>query len=155
MQNETARWVHNGDPLDATYAEAASPDDLTLTDAQMDVLAERHSPVGYRVTRGSAYRTCDDRADRWYVERTDATAVDRRGPGHASLSEALGAADQSAVDDLPADLRAARDRLGYSQTKMAAALGVPMRTYQSWEGGQEPQHPDLIRLAVAEVERRS
>lgn len=51
-------------------------------------------------------------------------------------------------------LRAARDRLGLSQRAMAEAMDIPLRTYESWEGGQEPQHPSLVRLAVAELERR-
>lgn len=149
-------WVHDGDPMDATATDGADDlNDLVLTDEQMDALAATVAPVGYRVVRGAYQGTSDDRADRWYVEREDATVVDRRGPGHATVGEALEDADRRSLEELAADLRATRDRLGLSQRAMAAALRVPLRTYESWEGGQEPQHPSVLRLAVAELERRA
>lgn len=44
---------------------------------------------GYEVNRGSYLDTTDDRIDRWYVERVDASAVDRTGRGYRTRREAL------------------------------------------------------------------
>ena len=53
--------------------------------------ARRH---GYEVNRGSYMGTTDDRLDRWYIERTDADAVDRRGRGYRTRREALAEIDR-------------------------------------------------------------
>lgn len=45
--------------------------------------------AGYTITRGAYQGTPDDRLDRWYVERIDADAHDRRGPGYRTRREAL------------------------------------------------------------------
>lgn len=55
---------------------------------------------------------------------------------------------------LPGLLRATRARLGLAQPAMADRLGVPMRTYQSWEAGQVPQHPELVVRALRDVQER-
>lgn len=48
-------------------------------------------------------------------------------------------------------LRKWRDRLGLSQARAAAALGVSLRTYKRWEQ-DGPQYPTLVRLACAALE---
>lgn len=49
----------------------------------------------------------------------------------------------------PADLRAIRDRLGLSQAKLAAALGVTEHTVAVWERGEQGiRHPLLLRYAL-------
>ena len=49
------------------------------------------TPSGYLVARGSYYGTSDDRAAGWYVERDDASMVDRRGRGHSNRQAAFDA----------------------------------------------------------------
>ena len=54
----------------------------------------------------------------------------------------------------PADLRAARIRLGLSQRKLAQVFGVPQQTVSRWECGLIAiQHPLIIALALKELER--
>lgn len=46
------------------------------------------------VERGAYYGTTDDRADRWYIDWTpDSPMIDRRGPGYATVQEAIDAID--------------------------------------------------------------
>lgn len=45
--------------------------------------------TGYSFERGSFYGTCDDRADRWYIDHADDSLRDRRGPGHRTRADAL------------------------------------------------------------------
>jgi transcriptional regulator with XRE-family HTH domain len=43
-----------------------------------------------------------------------------------------------------------RDEKGWTQAATAAAAGIPLRTYQNWEGGvREPVMSNLISLAKA------
>jgi transcriptional regulator with XRE-family HTH domain len=53
----------------------------------------------------------------------------------------------------PAELKAARQRLGLTQTQVAEALGVALRTYQVYEqpGGQVPAW--LAREAATMIHR--
>ena len=54
----------------------------------------------------------------------------------------------------PADLRAARIRLGLSQRALAQAFGVPQQTLSRWETGfMAIQHPLILRLALKALER--
>ena len=53
--------------------------------------------------------------------------------------------------DLSETLHQWRATLRLTQPVAAAALGVPLRTYQGWEGGREPEHPTLLRLALTAV----
>ena len=46
----------------------------------------------------------------------------------------------------PADLRAVRQARGETQTELAAALGVDMRTIQRWEAGKSPIPVAVERL---------
>lgn len=48
---------------------------------------------------------------------------------------------------LPSELKEARLRLGLTQSKMAAALATPFRTYQDWESGTS-RIPGAVTLAV-------
>lgn len=49
-------------------------------------------------------------------------------------------------------LRAVRKHLGHSQREMAAKLGVPYRTYQAYEQGQQPPKMILLdRLGEREI----
>jgi len=45
--------------------------------------------LGYTIVRGSYTGTPDDRADRWYIDHDDDTAVDHTGPGYASRVDVL------------------------------------------------------------------
>lgn len=45
--------------------------------------------LGYRVRRGSYYGTCDDRADRWYVDHVDSECINHCGPGFPTRADAL------------------------------------------------------------------
>lgn len=54
----------------------------------------------------------------------------------------------------PSALRSWRASLGLTQAGAAKALGLSLRTFQSWEGGEYPQtFPTLLRLACAFVSR--
>ena len=46
----------------------------------------------------------------------------------------------------PADLRAWRAAMGYTQPQAAQALGVSLRTIKAWEGG-ETAVPAIVPLA--------
>ncbi|MDB6133045.1 MAG: family transcriptional regulator [Verrucomicrobiales bacterium] len=48
--------------------------------------------------------------------------------------------------DLRRKLKAAREKLGLSQSKFAAHIGVPPRTLQHWE--QDRMTPDAFKLAL-------
>lgn len=48
----------------------------------------------------------------------------------------------------PADLRAWRAAMGYTQPQAAQALGVSLRTIKAWEGG-ETAVPAIVPLACA------
>ena len=50
--------------------------------------------------------------------------------------------------DFAADLRQLRKDLGLTQTRAAALLGVPMRTYQDWEGSEHNPPPYVQRMAL-------
>ena len=53
-----------------------------------------HTYRGWRIERGAYQGTTDDRLDRWYPQRPDRDAIDRRGPGYATLREAREAIDE-------------------------------------------------------------
>lgn len=46
----------------------------------------------------------------------------------------------------PADIRAWRSAMGYTQQQAAQALGVSLRTIKAWEGG-ETAVPAIVPLA--------
>lgn len=47
----------------------------------------------FRPTRGAYHGTHDDRIDRWYIDDSESTVVDRRGPGYRTKAEAQAACD--------------------------------------------------------------
>ena len=56
-------------------------------------LAKIAKENGYSLVRGAYIGTCDDRADRWYVEHESDTIIDRRGAGYATKKDAYDAID--------------------------------------------------------------
>jgi DNA-binding XRE family transcriptional regulator len=55
-----------------------------------------------------------------------------------------------------AELKAWRQRLGWTQAEAAAWLGVAKRSYENWEcGHRNPGHPMGIRLRMEMASRRS
>lgn len=46
----------------------------------------------------------------------------------------------------PADIRAARERAGLTQSAAAALLDLPQQHWQRWETGTHRLHPQLWRL---------
>ena len=57
--------------------------------------------------------------------------------------------------DLRHDLSSWRARLGLTQAEAAAALDVPLRTFQGWEMGRAVDRPTIVRLALWAVEEKS
>ena len=55
--------------------------------------------AGYEVVRGAYTGTCDDRADRWYIQHDDDNVVDRRGSGFGRAMDAWEAAYLTATED--------------------------------------------------------
>lgn len=58
----------------------------------------------------------------------------------------------------PAELRAARVRLGLSQVAMARAVGASLRTYIAWEVGERPAPATVdpaTRALLAEAGREA
>jgi hypothetical protein len=51
------------------------------------IMSKTHTYRGFVIERGSYYNTTDDRADRWYARRPSDEMIDRRGPGHRTLSD--------------------------------------------------------------------
>ena len=51
----------------------------------------------------------------------------------------------------PEILRSTRARLGLSQAKLAAVLGVSPRAVELWEAGKRTP-PDYLRLALERIE---
>jgi transcriptional regulator with XRE-family HTH domain len=50
-------------------------------------------------------------------------------------------------------LRAWRTRVGWSQKRLADALGVPVNTVARWERGEiRVQHPTILRLALERLD---
>lgn len=114
----------------------------------LDDLARSASPPWYTIRRGSYYGTNDDNAERWYVERADADMVDRRSRGHATISDALAAADEATADALPDRLRSWREAANLSQADAAVRLGVSLRTLHGWESGGPPVSAVLVAWAI-------
>ncbi len=48
----------------------------------------------------------------------------------------------------PAEIRAAREDVGLSQTEAAALLHTTCRTWQQWEAGDRRMHPAFWELFV-------
>ena len=60
----------------------------------------------------------------------------------------VGGQDETAITFMDAQgLRAIRAELGLSQRKMAEALEISIRTYISWENGQN-RVPKLLKMAL-------
>lgn len=60
-----------------------------FTDAEMDRHAASSAPSGWTIRRGGYLGTTDNRADRWYIDREESDAWDRRGPGYATIQAAV------------------------------------------------------------------
>lgn len=56
-------------------------------------------------------------------------------------------------EELKRKLKEVRERLGLSQSQMAAKLGVPKRTLQSWENDQRT--PSALALEALEAKLKS
>lgn len=52
----------------------------------------------------------------------------------------------------PADLKAWRERMGWSQPRLAEALGVHPMTVSKWERGESEWQP-FLPLALEQLER--
>ncbi|MEG1880155.1 MAG: helix-turn-helix domain-containing protein [Oscillospiraceae bacterium] len=50
-------------------------------------------------------------------------------------------------------LKEARKKANLSQTKAALLIGVPLRTWQNWEGGKRIPPDYVERLIIAELLR--
>lgn len=54
----------------------------------------------------------------------------------------------------PKELLRWRKRLGWSQSRLAEALGVPPNTVARWERGELTiRHPTVLRLALERLEQ--
>lgn len=53
----------------------------------------------------------------------------------------------------PAEIRAARERLGLTQTAAAALVHSALRSWQQWEAGDRAMHPALWELFRAKGRR--
>lgn len=57
--------------------------------------------------------------------------------------------------EAPRALRETRDALGWSQSRLGDALGVPKNTIAKWErGDQRIAHPMILRLALDALQAR-
>lgn len=54
----------------------------------------------------------------------------------------------------PADLKAWRTRMGWSQERLAEALGVHYMTVSKWERGEQESQP-YLRLALERLEQEA
>ncbi|WP_423839036.1 helix-turn-helix domain-containing protein [Veillonella montpellierensis] len=50
-------------------------------------------------------------------------------------------------------IKEARLKTGLTIKKVAESLGIPQRTYESWEGGQRKPTDYVIRHVVADIEK--
>ena len=56
----------------------------------------------------------------------------------------------------PAEIREWRERHGWSQKQLGAALGVHAMTISRWEtGAMEVAHPEMLRLALERLAQRT
>ena len=55
--------------------------------------AKKAKENGYSLVRGAYVGTCDDRADRWYVQHESDRVIDRRGAGYLTKKDAYDAID--------------------------------------------------------------
>ena len=54
-----------------------------------------------------------------------------------------------------AEIRTARKRLGWSQSRLAEALGVTRNTVARWELGElRVERPEMLRLALERLTRK-
>jgi len=47
--------------------------------------------LGWAITEGAYQGTSDDRLGRYYWDKADSDGIDRRGPGYATIADALDA----------------------------------------------------------------
>lgn len=62
------------------------------------------------------------------------------------------------INPTPAEVRAAREAAGLSQTSAAALIYCTLRGWQEWEAGNRRMHPafwELFRLKVAGFQGRA
>jgi len=53
----------------------------------------------------------------------------------------------------PAEVRAARDAAGLTQTAAAALLYASCRVWQTWEAGDRRMHPAFFELFTLKIQR--
>lgn len=53
----------------------------------------------------------------------------------------------------PAEIRAAREAAGLTQTEAAALVHGSLRTWQQWEAGDRRMHPGFWELFTIKIER--
>lgn len=63
-------------------------------------------------------------------------------PSHPNRSRR---ANSPAANPRPADIRAAREKLGQTVEQAAAVIFATPRAWQSWEYGERPMHPSIWR----------
>jgi DNA-binding transcriptional regulator YiaG len=54
----------------------------------------------------------------------------------------------------PAEIRAAREALGLTQTDAAALVHTTCRVWQQWEAGDRRMHPAFFELFIRKTHRR-
>lgn len=54
----------------------------------------------------------------------------------------------------PAQIRAAREAAGLTQTQAAALIYCTLRGWQNWEGGARPMHPAFFELFWLKTKKR-
>lgn len=59
-----------------------------------------------------------------------------------------------AANPKPAEIRAAREAAGLTQTEAGALLYVTLRGWQQWESGERSMHPAFWELFRLKVKRR-
>lgn len=55
----------------------------------------------------------------------------------------------------PAEIRAAREAAGLTQTQAAALIYCTLRGWQNWEGGLRPMHPAFFELFLHKTKKKA
>lgn len=54
------------------------------------------------------------------------------------------------MSQLPNNLKSLRNQKGYTQSKVAEKLDIPLKRYQAWEEGRSEPHSEML-LAIARL----